>query len=842
MLLLRKLRKNMSNKSGFWAVLLGIFFLVSLIVFLSAESPLSIAAPKDCCREQCAATDPPICNGVTVNICDYCDVNKYFYYRCSHVSCPGVTCTDADKDGYGKAGSSGCLKAGVDCSDSSAVIHPSASEVCGNGIDEDCTGSDLVCAPTCTDIDKDGYGTAGSSGCPKPGTDCNDANPAFNPGATEVCGNGIDEDCASGDETCPATFNVSVFSPTAHDFKASSTVFFWAKALGGVFPYRYTWQSDRDGVLSSGMADSFSTRNLSVGNHVITLSATDSASASAARTINLTVKATSSLFASISPPDGSQFSSGALIFFSSFASGGIAPYSYTWSSDRDGPLGNSSNFSSAALSAGDHKITLTVADSGSNIYATVTNIKVIAGMAISTHPAPGAYEQGSTIFLSTGVVGGTAPYSYVWNSDKDGLIGTANFFMKTDLSLGIHQITVGVTDATGAKASKTFPLEIVKPQCIDDDKDGYGQYSSIACASYLVDCNDTPGAGATIHPGATEICPNAIDENCNGSLTDCPVTITVLSPAADGQSFAWGSRMNIRIRATPVTTASVTIYDSTDKYVKSVSLYDDGTHNDGAAGDTIWGNDTTLVLNGGDYYLNAAINSISYSHIRSFKASSSSLSCTTLVNKGSSADKLDIVFIADQYTAAEMPNFVTKVQTAYTYLLGIKPYDTQTNRVNIHRIDSPVNLGCRGWSQPQPECNILNIQPIANLCPNDEVVVIVDGNFRSYAGGYSVVSALDSRFSYVVVHELGHSFAGLADEYVESGKIAATSSVIASVNCDVSSTCSKWNSVPGTGCYGGCMYQNAFYRSVSNGIMRNVSIDFGVVNINRINTIFNAYK
>ena len=50
-------------------------------------------------------------------------------------------------------------------------------------------------AATCTDNDGDGFGTLGSTGCPSPGVDCNDADPAIHPGAAEVCNNGVDDNC-----------------------------------------------------------------------------------------------------------------------------------------------------------------------------------------------------------------------------------------------------------------------------------------------------------------------------------------------------------------------------------------------------------------------------------------------------------------------------------------------------------------------------------------------------------------------------------------------------------------------------------------------------------------------
>ncbi|RJP24315.1 MAG: hypothetical protein C4520_04215 [Candidatus Abyssobacteria bacterium SURF_5] len=124
---------------------------------------------------------------------------------------------DMDEDTYGLDADSKVLCApeppytalvGGDCDDGDALQHPGAVEVC-NLEDDDC---DLLtdepgaqgCSTYFRDEDDDGYGVDADSQCLCAATDpytatiagdCDDGNPARNPGATEICTGGIDEDC-----------------------------------------------------------------------------------------------------------------------------------------------------------------------------------------------------------------------------------------------------------------------------------------------------------------------------------------------------------------------------------------------------------------------------------------------------------------------------------------------------------------------------------------------------------------------------------------------------------------------------------------------------------------------
>ncbi len=74
----------------------------------------------------------------------------------------------------------------------------------------------------CVDIDNDGYGDPASPSCVNPELDCNDASAAINPGMVEVCGDGLDNDCSGGDAVCDDGDSPNGGSPSGGDDTRSS--------------------------------------------------------------------------------------------------------------------------------------------------------------------------------------------------------------------------------------------------------------------------------------------------------------------------------------------------------------------------------------------------------------------------------------------------------------------------------------------------------------------------------------------------------------------------------------------------------------------------------------------
>ena len=191
---------------------------------LDCDQPFNYVSNNSDCDDSNALIHP----GAT-EICDGLDNN------CDGVIDEGTLNTyyiDNDGDGFGDINNSiqdcelpvGYSENALDCHDGNSQINPNAEEIC-DGIDNNCDGSidENLVFTYYVDNDEDGYGNPNQSvtacflpaGFVENGDDCDDSNDTVFPGAEEICGDGIDNDCDGLiEEDCEGCFPGSVQAPT----------------------------------------------------------------------------------------------------------------------------------------------------------------------------------------------------------------------------------------------------------------------------------------------------------------------------------------------------------------------------------------------------------------------------------------------------------------------------------------------------------------------------------------------------------------------------------------------------------------------------------------------------
>ena len=162
-----------------------------------------------------------------------------------------------------------------------------------------------------------------------------------------------------------------------------------------------------------------------------------------------------------------------------------------------------------------------------------------------------------------------------------------------------------------------------------------------------------------------------------------------------------------------------------------------------------------------------------------------------IVDSGISEKKVDLAFIAEGYTKDEMEKFRNDVKKCAEFLLNTAPFDKQKDNFNIWAIESVSEEsgtdipGENIWKRTAVNSNFYtfdserylttsdmwSVRNIAANVPYDQIVILV--NTEKYGGGgifnYCSICSSDNSYSLIVlVHEFGHAFAGLADEYYTS--------------------------------------------------------------------------
>jgi hypothetical protein len=193
---------------------------------------------------------------------------------------------------------------------------------------------------------------------------------------------------------------------------------------------------------------------------------------------------------------------------------------------------------------------------------------------------------------------------------------------------------------------------------------------------------------------------------------------------------------------------------------------------------------------------------------------------------------LDVTFVGDNYTSADLTLFHQDVDRAIAHLLTYEPYASRQAQVLFHTVDNTtVDLGCYHDASITRLilCNDATVVSVVNSAgaPYDKIIVIVKDSSYGGSGGSTVaVSYNGSSEPQVIVHEFGHTFGGLKDEYnLYSSNGSVTGATYA--NCYAGTPPNaQWDGLASSSDYTlGCTYPN-WYRGSPCSIMLQLSCQY----------------
>ena len=167
----------------------------------------------------------------------------------------------------------------------------------------------------------------------------------------------------------------------------------------------------------------------------------------------------------------------------------------------------------------------------------------------------------------------------------------------------------------------------------------------------------------------------------------------------------------------------------------------------------------------------------------------------TLVKTGPLSRRVNLVILPDGYQTIEMPLFRTRAQALMTSLFAQTPFKEYQNYFNVFTVQVPSTTSGAKHPKTAPDCGTVPVATATTtfnstydygnihrlLVPQSSVSIssVLAQNFPSYdqvlvlvnaadyggSGGQWATSSAHASAGEIVIHEIGHSFAGLADEY-----------------------------------------------------------------------------
>ena len=236
------------------------------------------------------------------------------------------------------------------------------------------------------------------------------------------------------------------------------------------------------------------------------------------------------------------------------------------------------------------------------------------------------------------------------------------------------------------------------------------------------------------------------------------------------------------------------------------------------------------------------------------------LGVDTILKSGPITKRINLVIMGDGYTSPQIPQFLTDAGAVSNYLLTTPPFNNYQNYFNVFAIkcvspQSGVTHPGTATDVTEPASPVMTVNNYfdtqfdnfnihrliysnnstavygvlgAHFPAYDQVVIL--GNSPEYggAGGAFAVSSLHAAAKEIVVHEMGHSFADLSDEYWAGPSYAGESANMTANSNTTTVKWSPWIGINATGVYahGTTPPENGWFRPHQNCKMRYLNSPF----------------
>lgn len=244
----------------------------------------------------------------------------------------------------------------------------------------------------------------------------------------------------------------------------------------------------------------------------------------------------------------------------------------------------------------------------------------------------------------------------------------------------------------------------------------------------------------------------------------------------------------------------------------------------------------------------------------------------TVIDSGPSENRIDIVVVGDGYTQSELANYQIHVNNILSGYFAQEPLASYINFFNVHRVDvisaesgvdepdyniyrnTALDMSYNCGGTPRLLCiDTTKAWSAASVAPDADQILALANSTRYGGAGYTDLATMagnNSESVELALHEFGHSFGKLADEYDYGGNTTYTGPEPSQINVSIYNAQQqatlqtkwyRWLYLPNVDTYEGAYYcKYGIYRPTDNSKMRSLDRPFEEVNVEQF--IFKIYE